>query len=155
MGLHDPFGYLKHKLWPKERLGVKSTIWLLTTKSHDSLIPLCVGGVPHIVGKLLTKATTLLETSSQSKVCTQSYGSPKLQKTQFWEFRDSNLGVPWQNDIWVPILWQGTKYTIRGKVVASPKSRPWWILWVCVCPWFVHAPKMLQLCTNQLIVWFV
>jgi hypothetical protein len=24
MGSHDPFGYLKHKLWPKERLKVKS-----------------------------------------------------------------------------------------------------------------------------------
>jgi hypothetical protein len=23
MGSHDPFGYLKHKLWPKEGLGVK------------------------------------------------------------------------------------------------------------------------------------
>jgi hypothetical protein len=46
-------------------------------------------------------------------------------------------------------LWRGTKYTIRGKVVASPKSRPWWILWIRVCPWLVLAPKVLQLCTNQ------
>jgi hypothetical protein len=28
-------------------------------------------------------------------------------------------------------------------------------LWVHVCPWLVHAPKVLQLCTNQLFVWFV
>jgi hypothetical protein len=34
MGLHDPFGHLKHKLWPKEGLGVKLTVWLSTTKSH-------------------------------------------------------------------------------------------------------------------------
>jgi len=26
MGFHDPFGHLKHKLWPKERSGVKLTI---------------------------------------------------------------------------------------------------------------------------------
>jgi hypothetical protein len=26
MGFHDPFGHLKHKLWPKERPGVKLTI---------------------------------------------------------------------------------------------------------------------------------
>jgi hypothetical protein len=25
-GLHDPFGQLKHKLWPKEGLGVKLVI---------------------------------------------------------------------------------------------------------------------------------
>jgi len=33
MSLHDPFGYLKHKLWPKEGLRVKSPIWLSTTKN--------------------------------------------------------------------------------------------------------------------------
>ncbi len=26
MGFHDPFEYLKHKLWPKEGLGVKMPI---------------------------------------------------------------------------------------------------------------------------------
>jgi hypothetical protein len=26
MGLHDPFGHFKHKLWPKEGLGVKLVI---------------------------------------------------------------------------------------------------------------------------------
>jgi len=46
------------------------------------------------------------------------------------------------------------KYTIRGKVVASPKFGSWWILWVRICPWFVLTPKVLQLCINQLVVWF-
>jgi hypothetical protein len=36
MGLHDPFGHLKHKLWPKERSGVKLTIWFPTIKSWES-----------------------------------------------------------------------------------------------------------------------
>jgi hypothetical protein len=35
------------------------------------------------------------------------------------------VGVPRQNAIWMWALWRGTKYTIRGKVVASPKSRLW------------------------------
>jgi hypothetical protein len=26
MGLHDPFGHLKHMLWPKERSGVELAI---------------------------------------------------------------------------------------------------------------------------------
>jgi hypothetical protein len=30
---------------------------------------------------------------------------------------------------------QSIEYTIRGKVVASPKSRPWWVLWV----WFARG----------------
>jgi hypothetical protein len=38
MGSHDPFGYLKHKLWPKKGLGVK----------FDSR-PLKVGNCPEFV----------------------------------------------------------------------------------------------------------
>jgi hypothetical protein len=41
------------------------------------------------------------------------------------------------------VLWPTTEYTIRGKVVASTKSRPWWILWVWSCMWFILAPKVL------------
>jgi hypothetical protein len=36
MGSHDPFGHLKHKLWPKEGPRVKLTIWLPTIKSRES-----------------------------------------------------------------------------------------------------------------------
>jgi hypothetical protein len=42
MGLHDPFGHLQHKLWQKERLGVKLTVWLPTTKSQELTRPLCM-----------------------------------------------------------------------------------------------------------------
>jgi hypothetical protein len=42
MGSHHPFGHLKHKLWPKERSGVKLTIWLPTTKSRESTRFPCV-----------------------------------------------------------------------------------------------------------------
>jgi hypothetical protein len=30
-----------------------------------------------------------------------------------------------QNVIWMRVPWPSTKYTIKGKVVASPKSGPW------------------------------
>jgi hypothetical protein len=36
MGSRDPFEYLKHKLWPNERLGVEVPIWFLTIKSWES-----------------------------------------------------------------------------------------------------------------------
>jgi hypothetical protein len=42
MGLHDSFGHLKHKLWPKKRLGVKLTIWLPTIKNRESTRFPCV-----------------------------------------------------------------------------------------------------------------
>jgi hypothetical protein len=42
MGLHDPFGHLKHKLWPKERSKIKLAISLLTIKSRESTRFPCV-----------------------------------------------------------------------------------------------------------------
>jgi hypothetical protein len=36
MASHEPFGHLQHKLWSKERPGVKLAVWLPTTKSRES-----------------------------------------------------------------------------------------------------------------------
>jgi hypothetical protein len=37
MGLRDPFGHLKHNLWPKERSGIKLVAWLPTIKSWKAI----------------------------------------------------------------------------------------------------------------------
>jgi len=50
--------------------------------------------VQHTIIKILARATISIQTSSQSKVCTQSYGHPKSRESQFWEFQDSHLEVP-------------------------------------------------------------
>jgi len=42
----------------------------------------------------------------------------------------------------------------KGEGGGFPKSKSWWILWVWVCPRLVLTPKVLQLCPNQLVVWF-
>jgi hypothetical protein len=63
-------------------------------------------------------------------------------------------GLLRQNVIWMWTSWRGIEYTSRGKVVASPKSGPWWVLWIQVCSWLVLALKVLQRCTNQLVGWF-
>jgi hypothetical protein len=104
--------------------------------------------------KTLNTDTTLLQTSSQSEVYTRSYGALKLWESQLKFFWDSHLGVLGQNAIWMWALRRGIEYTIRGKVVASSKSGPWWVLWIRVCLWFILTPKVLKLCTNQLVVWF-
>jgi hypothetical protein len=50
--------------------------------------------------------------------------------------------------------WLVIENTIKGKVVVSPKSGLWWVLWVHVCLCLICAPKVIQLCTNQLVFWF-
>jgi hypothetical protein len=74
--------------------------------------------MPHTVGKLLTRDTTLLHTSYQLEVFRESYGPSKLRESQVWEFQDSHLGVLGQNAIWIWPSWRGIKYTIKGK---------WWL----------------------------
>jgi hypothetical protein len=96
MGSHDPFGDLKHKLWPKE--GVGNQIANLTPnhqKSGIALISLSASGLSHILGKISSRAIILLETSSQSEVFKQSMGlqncgSPNLGNFGIptWESRD-------------------------------------------------------------------
>ncbi len=62
--------------------------------------------------------TTLFQTSSPSEAYTQSYGAPKLQESQPWQFWDSHLGVLGQKAIWMRALWAAVGYTIRGR---------WWL----------------------------
>jgi len=47
------------------------------------------------------------------------------------------------------------KIFYKKEVVTSSKSGSWWVLWVHVCPWWVRAPKVFQLCINQVVVCFV
>jgi hypothetical protein len=74
-----------------------------------------------------------------------------LQESQLWEFQDSHLGVPGQNDIWVLVPWPGTDYIVKGKGVASLKSGPWWVLWVRVCSWWVRASKCYNYALTNLL----
>jgi len=144
MGSHDPFEYLKHKVWPKERLGIKVPIWFPTTKSQESPWFVWMQMACHISlerfqwGIQLCFKPQLNWRSSQKVMSFQSCKSPN-----FGNFGIHDLEVPGQNDIWVQPPWLGIENITRGKVVASPKFGPWWVLWVSVCLWFVRAPKVL------------
>jgi hypothetical protein len=103
--------------------------------------PLKVGNRPDFLacrwratylGKLLTRATTLLQTASQSEVCTRSYAPPKLRESQLWEFRDSHLEVSRQKAIWMWPLVERRKIYYKGKGGYFPKFGPWWVLCVQV-----------------------
>jgi hypothetical protein len=109
-GLTWPIWTPKHKLWTKERLGVKL--------EFDSR-PLKVGNRPDFLAckqratyrwKFLMRATTLLQTSLRS-VYRQSYEPPNLRKSQLREFWDSHLGVLGQNAIWMLVPWLAIEYS--------------------------------------------
>jgi hypothetical protein len=110
----------------KRRVGTQ-TVSLTPDQKKSGIDPiyLAANDVPHTVGNLLTRAITLLLAVPQSKVCLQSYVAPQSRESMLARFWDSHLGVPGERSHLDGAPWRGPKYTIKGKVVASPKSRPW------------------------------
>jgi hypothetical protein len=141
MASHWPFGHLQPKLWAKEGPGVKPAIWLSITKSREST------SSQHPIWECntsLERAQRGIQlwfrprrdpTLQLGVMSSQSPGTPP--ETVSGQFRDSNLGVPRKRATSMEPRWRGTENTIRGKVVASPESRPWWVKWIqmpVACP---------------------
>jgi hypothetical protein len=124
MGLYDPFGYLKHNLCPKKR---QEAIWFLTIKILELPWLICVEVACHTSlerswqGLELSFKPHLNRRSAHKVMSPQSCKSPHLGnfRTPTWESWDKMTFGCWLVN---------TENIIRGKVVASPKSRPWWVL---------------------------
>jgi len=156
MGSYVSFEYLKHKLWPKKGSGVKVSIWLPTIKSRELPSFTCLHVACHISLEICWQEIIFFFSPHLNQMFAQKViGLQSCRNPNFRNFETLDFGVPRQNDIWVQPSWLGTKNIIGGKVVASPKFELCRVLWVCVCVWLVHAPKMPQLHIHQLVVWFV
>ncbi len=132
------------------------SIWLSTTKNRKSPWFTCVQVTCHISLESSQQKLQIFFRPHLNWKSVQKFMDLKSCKSPNFEiFENPNLGIQRQNDIWLQPLWSNTKNIIRGKVMVSPKFGPWWVLWIYVCMWFIHAPKVFQLCTNQLVIWFV
>jgi hypothetical protein len=121
MGSHHPFGYLKHKLWPKPRSGIKLPIWFPTIKSQELPWFSYLQVACHIPLERSQQDLQLCFRLYFNRRFTQKFMSLQNHKSpNFENFGTPNFGVPRQNDIWVQAMWPGTKNIIKGKVVASP-----------------------------------
>jgi len=98
----------------KRRAGSQTTNLILDhKKSGIDPIYLSANGVRHTVGKLSTRANFALDHISIQGLLAKLWGSKVV----------GILTCPGQKVIWMWALWRGAEYTIRGKVVASCKSR--------------------------------
>jgi len=118
------------------------------------LIYFVVDNVPHIVGNLSMRATTLLHTSPRFEVCSQSYGVPKSWECPLARFRDSHVGVPGEKNHLDVGPVERSKVYYKGEGGGFSQVRAVVSLVCPCCPWFVLAPKVLQLRTNH-FVWVV
>ncbi len=134
-GIAWPLGYLKQKLWSKERSKVKLPIWLSTTKNRELSWFCCVQMTCHIsLESSLQRLQLCFKPHFNRKSAQKSMGLQSRRSPNFKNFETPNLEVPRQNDIWMLAPWPGIENTIKGKVMVSSKSKPWWVLWICVCP---------------------
>jgi hypothetical protein len=96
MASHEPFGYLQHKLWAKEGLGVKLAVWLPTTKSQEWTRSRCVQmecdtSLKRSWGELQVCFRPHPNSRSKPRVmCSQSPRSPNRDnfETPPWESRE-------------------------------------------------------------------
>jgi hypothetical protein len=119
MGSHDPFGRLKHKLWSKEKSGVKLAIWLPTMESRESTWFPCVQ----------VACDTLLE-SSQHGLQFRFKPHPNRRSTQevivSQNCGSSNLG-DFGTPIWESLDKKPFGWGCRGEVQSILYGRRWWL----------------------------
>ncbi len=117
----------------KKRLGVKLAIWFPTIKSQESTRPRCVQGGGGCNTQLKSSQRELQlcfrprpnRRSKQRVTVPQSYGRRNR----------GNFGTPpWESQDKKPFgsrcYGEAQRILYGGKVVASPESKPWWVLWV-------------------------
>jgi hypothetical protein len=152
MGSHHPLGRLKHKLWSKERSRVKLVVWLPTTRSWELTRFTCAQvtcdtSLESSWQRLQLWFTLHLNSRFARKVMgTQSRGS----------FNFSNFEIPtWESRDKMPFRCgpRGEeKVNYKGKGGGFPQVRAVVSLVGPSCPWFILTPKVLQLCTNHLVL---
>jgi hypothetical protein len=150
MGLHDPFGHLKHKLWPKERSRV--AIWFLTTKSQKFTRFTYVQVACNIPLESswwelqLCFRPHLNPRSTREVINPQNRGNTTLAISGL-SFRSPRTKC--HLDVG---LVQKHKVYYKGEGGGFPQVRAVVSLVNPSCSWLVLTPKVHQLCTNHLML---
>jgi hypothetical protein len=151
MGSHDPFGHLKHKLWPKERSGVKLAVWLPTIKSRELTRFPCVW---HIIGKDLDESYNFASNLISIRGLHAKLWGPKVAGVLTLGISGlpfGSSGTKCHLDVGVM---ERHKVYYKGEDDGFPQVQAVVSLVSPSCSWFVLAPKVLQLCTNHLMFGF-
>jgi hypothetical protein len=156
MGSCDPFRHFKHKLWPKEKPRIKLTIYLVTIKSWESPPPpdfLAYKWSATYCWKALDQGYNLaLDFISIGGLHTKLW-APKVARVPIVQ----SLGLGSPGTKWNLGASPMAKHIVYYKGEGGDFPQVWAMVnLVSSCLPLVHpCTKVLQLRTNQLIVWFV
>jgi hypothetical protein len=152
MGLHCPFGHFKHKLWSKERSGIKLGIWLPTTKSQESIrFPACRQCATYRWKALDEGYNFDLDLIAikgfHVKLC-----APKFARVLVMRISGLPLGSPETKSHLDVAPVERCKVYYKREGGGFPEVQAVVSLMNPSCPWLVLAPKVFQLCTNHLVL---
>jgi hypothetical protein len=151
MGL-DPFGHLKHKLWAKEGSRVKLAIWLWPLKVRNQ--PNFIAWKWHATycWKALDKGYNFaLDLISIGGLHAKLWG-PKVTRVPTLVISGLPLGSPETKCHLDVGLVERHRLYYKGEGGGFPQVQAVVSLVSPSCPWLVLAPKVLQLCTNHLVL---
>jgi hypothetical protein len=154
MSLHDPFGHLKHKLWPKERLGVKLAIWFSTAKSQESPWFPCVQVVCDILLENFPWGIKFgFKPHLNLRFAHKVMGPQNCRSPNF-----GNFGTPtWESwDKMTFGCWSVARHRVYYKGEGGGFLQIWAVVsLVSLClPVARSCTKLLHLCIDQFVVWF-
>jgi len=153
MGLHHPFGHLKHKLWPKEKSGINLAIWLPTTKSLEStwftyVQMTCETSLENFRRRLqLCFRPHLHQRSAREVMGLQSRDSPN-----YGNFEGLSLGSPGTKSHLDLDPVGSHRVYYKGEGDGFPQVQAVVSLVNSSCMWLVLTSKVLQLCTNHFVL---
>jgi hypothetical protein len=149
LGSHCSFGHLKHKLWPKEGPGVE--------------LPQKVGNRPDLLsfrGRATYRWKALderynfaLERTSIRGLLAKLWGS-KVAGVLVGRISGLPFGSPGKKNHLDVAFVESCRVYYKGEGGGFPQVRAMVSLVCPCCPWFILAPRVLQLCTNH-FVWVV
>jgi hypothetical protein len=150
MGLHDQFGHLKHKLWPKEGSKIKLAVWLLTIKSQESPRFRCVQVACDIQLESSRPGLQLCFRPHLNQRSAHKVMVPKVARVPTLAISGLSFGSL-ETKCHLDVGPMGSHIVYyKGEGGGFPQVRAVVNLVSPNCPWFVLAPKMFQLCTNHL-----
>jgi hypothetical protein len=152
MGSHDPFGPLKHKLWPKERPWFKLAIWLSIIKSQELTRFTCVQVLCNMPLEISWQGLELCFRPHLNPRSAHKVMGPQSCKSSNFGNLGVLLGSPETKCHLDVGLVERYKIYYKGEGGGFSQVRVVVNLVSPSCPWFVLAPKVFQLCTNHFVL---
>jgi hypothetical protein len=136
----------------KKRLGVKLAIWLSTTKSQESIRFLSVEPACKYHWKAFNKGYNFYLDLIAIEGLHAKLWAPKIAGVLVVEILGLSLGSPGTKCHLDVAPMERCKVYYKGEGGGFPQIQVMVSLVSLNCPWLVLTPKVLQLCTNHLVL---